>query len=388
MISNFKENIAIIHDWFSGEFTGGAEKVFNEIEEIIIQSNSYYEIFSLVNHLDKNQNLNKKKIINTSFIQKLPFSKKHFHKYLPLFPLAIEQFDLREYNLIISSSHAVAKGVITTPDQLHISYIHTPMRYAWDQMNVYLMNSSYKKFKINYILGLILQNLRQWDYISSSRIDKLIANSNFTSRRIKKYWGRDSKVLYPPVDTKKFSPTKNRGQFYLSVSRLVPNKRVDILIKAFNALNLPLIIIGDGPEKKSLKEMAKNNIKFTGFIDDKAVKKLMEECRAFVYAGIEDFGIAPVEAMAAGAPVIAYGKAGILDTVNCITSASTNPTGLLYKNQSYETLRDCVNYFEEKKMWKNFSGETLNNWSQKFSKDNFRKKFTSYIEEYLSQINF
>ena len=388
MISNFKENIAIIHDWFSGEFTGGAEKVFNEIEEIIIQSNSYYEIFSLVNHLDKNQNLNKKKFINTSFIQKLPFSKKHFHKYLPLFPLAIEQFDLREYNLIISSSHAVAKGVITTPDQLHISYIHTPMRYAWDQMNVYLMNSSYKKFKINYILGLILQNLRQWDYISSSRIDKLIANSNFTSRRIKKYWGRDSKVLYPPVDTKKFSPTKNRGQFYLSVSRLVPNKRVDILIKAFNVLNLPLIIIGDGPEKKSLKEMAKNNIKFTGFIDDKAVKKLMEECRAFVYAGIEDFGIAPVEAMAAGAPVIAYGKAGILDTVNCITSASTNPTGLLYKNQSYETLRDCVNYFEEKKMWKNFSGETLNNWSQKFSKDNFRKKFTSYIEEYLSQINF
>ena len=191
MISNFKENIAIIHDWFSGEFTGGAEKVFNEIEEIIIQSNSYYEIFSLVNHLDKNQNLNKKKFINTSFIQKLPFSKKHFHKYLPLFPLAIEQFDLREYNLIISSSHAVAKGVITTPDQLHISYIHTPMRYAWDQMNVYLINSSYKKFKIDYILGIILQNLRQWDYISSSRIDKLIANSNFTSSRIKKYWGTD-----------------------------------------------------------------------------------------------------------------------------------------------------------------------------------------------------
>jgi len=388
MISNFKGNIAIIHDWFSGEFTGGSEKVFNEIEEIIIQSNSYYEIFSLVNHLDKNQNLNKKKFINTSFIQKLPFSKKHFHKYLPLFPLAIEQFDLREYNLIISSSHAVAKGVITSPDQLHISYIHTPMRYAWDQMNVYLMNSSYKKFKINFILGLILQNLRQWDYISSSRIDKLIANSNFTSRRIKKYWGRDSKVLHPPVDTKNFSPNKNRGQFYLSVSRLVPNKRVDILIKAFNALNLPLIIVGDGPEKKNLKEIAKNNIKFTGVIDDKAVKKLMEECRAFVYAGIEDFGIAPVEAMAAGAPVIAYGKAGILDTVNCITSKSNNPTGLIYKTQSYETLRDCISYFEEKKMWQNFSSENLNNWSQKFSKDNFRKKFTSHIEEYLSQFNF
>lgn len=388
MISNYKGNIAIIHDWFSGEFTGGSEKVFNEIEKIIIENNSYYAIFSLVNHLDKNYNLNKKIFINTSFIQNLPFSKKHFHKYLPLFPLAIEQFDLREYNLIISSSHSVAKGVITSPDQLHISYIHTPMRYAWDQMNVYLKNSSYKKFRINFILEVILQNLRQWDYISSSRIDKLIANSNFTSRRIKKYWGRDSEVIHPPVDTKKFSPTKNRGRFYLSVSRLVANKRVDILIKAFNALNLPLIIVGDGPEKKSLKEIAKNNIKFTGFIDNNELKKLMEECRAFVYAGIEDFGIAPVEAMAAGAPVIAYGKAGILDTVNCITSTTNNPTGLIYKTQSYQTLRDCINYFEEKKLWKDFSSESLNNWSQKFSKDNFRKKFTFYIDEYLSKFNY
>ena len=386
MISNFKGNIAIIHDWFSGEFTGGSEKVFNEIEEIIIQSNSYYEIFSLVNHLDKNQNLNKKKFINTSFIQKLPFSKKHFHKYLPLFPLAIEQFDLREYNLIISSSHAVAKGVITSPDQLHISYIHTPMRYAWDQMNVYLMNSSYKKFKINFILGLILQNLRQWDYISSSRIDKLIANSNFTSRRIKKYWGRDSKVLHPPVDTKNFSPNKNRGQFYLSVSRLVPNKRVDILIKAFNALNLPLIIVGDGPEKKNLKEIAKNNIKFTGVIDDKAVKKLMEECRAFVYAGTEDFGIAPVEAMAAGSPVIGLAKGGLLDTVNCINTCSENYTGLLFKSNEINTIKDCIEYFEDKKIWKRFNPEELNNWASGFSEEKFSKKIINFIDEKRSKI--
>ena len=383
MRSNYKGNIAIIHDWFSGEFTGGSEKVFNEIEKIIIENNSYYEIFSLVNHLDKNHNLNKKKFINTSFIQNLPFSKKHFHKYLPLFPLAIEQFDLREYNLIISSSHAVAKGVITSPDQLHISYIHTPMRYAWDQMNVYLKNSSYKKFRINFILGVILQNLRQWDYISSARIDKLIANSNFTSRRIKKYWGRDSEVLHPPVDTKKFSPTKSRGRFYLSVSRLVPNKRVDILIKAFNALNLPLIIVGDGPEKKSLKEIAKNNIKFTGVLDNNELKKLMEECRAFVYAGIEDFGIAPVEAMAAGAPVIAYGKAGILDTVNCVSSKNKIPTGLLFNNQSDRDLMECINFFEEKKLWLEFSSEDINLWSKNFSIDNFKTKFSNFINKSL-----
>ena len=145
MLSNYKGNIAIIHDWFSGEFTGGAEKVFKEIEKVVIENNSYYEIFCLVNHLNKNHNFNKGKIINTSLIQNLPFSEKHFHKYLPLFPLAIEQFDLRDFELIISSSHAVAKGVITSPDQLHISYIHSPMRYAWDQMNTYLKNSSYGK---------------------------------------------------------------------------------------------------------------------------------------------------------------------------------------------------------------------------------------------------
>ena len=171
MLSNYKGNVAIIHDWFSGEFKGGAEKVLKEIEQIILENKSYYEIYCLVNHLNKKHTFNQGKIINTSFIQNLPFSKKHFHKYLPLFPLAIEQLDLREFDLIISSSHAVAKGVITSPDQLHISYIHSPMRYAWDQMHVYLDSSSYMKSKINIILRIILQDLRKWDYLSSVRID-------------------------------------------------------------------------------------------------------------------------------------------------------------------------------------------------------------------------
>jgi len=326
MLAKYKGNVAIVHDWFSGEFKGGAEKVFNQIEELIIENKFYYEIFSLVNHLDKNHDLNKRKFINTSFIQNLPFSKKHFHKYLPLLPLAIEQFDLREYDLIISSSHAVAKGVITSPDQLHISYIHSPMRYAWDQMNTYLENSSYKKLGINLLLRVMLHNLRKWDYLSSVRIDKLVANSNFTAKRIKKYWGRSSSVIHPPVDIERFSPKKSRDDFYLSVSRLVPNKRIDLLVKAFNQLDLPLIIVGDGPEKKQLMKIAKENIIFLNYQDDFVVKELMEKCRAFVYAGIEDFGIAPVEAMAAGAPIIALGKAGILDTVQCINSNSKFPT--------------------------------------------------------------
>ena len=385
MMYNCKGNIAIIQDWFSEEFKGGSEKVFNEIEKIIIENNSYYEIFSLVNHLDKNQNLNSQKCINTSFIQNLPFSKKHFHKYLPLFPLAIEQFDLRKYDLIISSSHSVAKGVITAPDQLHISYIHSPMRYAWDQMQIYLNSSPYKKFRINWLLRIILQDLRKWDYLSSVRIDKLVSNSNFTAKRIKKYWGRNSSVIHPPVDVDKFSPKESRSDFYLSVSRLVPNKRIDLLIKAFNQLDLPLIIVGNGPEKKKLMKIANNNIIFLNYQTDFEIKKLMESCRAFVYAGIEDFGIAPVEAMAAGAPIVAFKKAGILDTVKCINSKNKISTGLLFNEQSHQTLRDCIQYFEEKKLWLEFSNEDINLWAQNFSIKNFKNKFSNFIDKSLSE---
>ena len=379
MLSNYKGNIAIIHDWFSGEFKGGAEKVLKEIEQIILENKSYYEIYCLVNHLNKKHTFNKGKIINTSFIQNLPFSKKHFHKYLPLFPLAIEQLDLREFDLIISSSHAVAKGVITSPDQLHISYIHSPMRYAWDQMHVYLESSSYMKSKINILLRIILQDLRKWDYLSSVRIDKLVSNSNFTAKRIKKYWGRNSSVIHPPVDTKKFSPRKSRSDFYLSVSRLVPNKRIDLLVKAFNQLDFPLIIVGSGPEKKKLMKISKNNISFLNYQDDLSIKNLMETCRAFVYTGIEDFGIAPVEAMAAGAPIIAFKKGGILDTVKCINSEAKIATGILFDEQNEKVIRDCINYFEEKKLWLKFSNEDIHLWAQNFSINIFKKKFANLI---------
>ena len=214
--SNIK--VALIHDWLSKDYRGGAEKVLKEIENILSKKNLNHDLYTLVNHLDKesSKESNKQKIF-TSLIQNLPFSKKHFHKYLPLFPFAIEQFDLDQYNLVISSSHSVAKGVITSPDQLHISYIHSPMRYAWDQMNIYLNKSSYKKLRLTILLRLILQSLRKWDYISSVRVDKFIANSSFTAKRIKKYWGRDSKIIYPPVNTNYFFPNENRGEFYLSV---------------------------------------------------------------------------------------------------------------------------------------------------------------------------
>ncbi len=386
MVIDNNIKIALVHDWLSKDYKGGAEKVLKEIGVVLSKKDLNYDLYTLVNHLDKEnfKELNQQKIF-TSIIQNLPFSKKHFHKYLPLFPFAIEQFDLDAYNLVLSSSHSVAKGVITSPDQLHISYIHSPMRYAWDQMHIYLNQSSYKKVRLTLFLRLILQSLRKWDYISSVRVDKFIANSSFTAKRIKKYWGRESEIIHPPVNTNYFLPNENRGDFYLSVSRLVPNKRVDLLVKAFNKIDFPLIIVGEGPEKKDLQIIANKNIKFLGFQKDFEIKKLMENCRAFLYAGIEDFGIAPVEAMAAGAPIIAYGKAGILDTVNCITSNSKNPTGIIYKDQSPDALKECVQYFEDKKIWQKFSNFEINSWSQKFGVEKFHKKFTSFINQSFSE---
>ena len=378
--------IALVHDWLSKDYKGGAEKVLKEIGLVLSKKDLNYDLYTLVNHIDKEnfKELNQQKIF-TSIIQNLPFSKKHFHKYLPLFPFAIEQFNLDKYNLVLSSSHSVAKGVITSPDQLHISYIHSPMRYAWDQMHIYLNQSSYKKLRLTILLRLILQSLRKWDYISSVRVDKFIANSSFTARRIKKYWGRESKIIHPPVNTNYFFPNDNRGEFYLSVSRLVPNKRVDLLVKAFNKLDYPVIIVGEGPEKNDLKKIANKNIKFLGFQKDSEIKILMENCRAFLYAGIEDFGIAPVEAMAAGAPIIAYGKAGILDTVNCITSKHEIPTGVIFKDQSQDALKECVQYFEEKKVWEKFSNVNINLWAQNFGVEIFQKKLNSFISQSLAE---
>ena len=381
-------NIALVHDWFLKKSLGGAEKVTQTLDDYLSNKFSTPDIFSLTENItDSSYNIFKNRKINTSFIQKLPFGRSNVQKYLPLIPLAIEQIDLGKYDLIISSSHIAAKGVLTSPDQLHISYVHTPMRYAWDQMNTYINNSSFKKYGLEIPLRYILFKLREWDYISGKRPDYLIANSTFTSRRISKYWGLDSTIINPPVETKRFKFSNSRENFYLSVNRLVPNKRVDLLIKAFNKLRLPLIIIGDGPDKNFLKKISRENIKFYGNCSNKVTEQLLSKCRAFVYAGIEDFGIAPVEAMASGAPVIAYGKGGLLDTVNCLSNPSPDKisTGILFKKQSSEDIVDTVSWFEDKKIWKNFNAQDLNHFSQKFNPENFELKIGKYITNKLNK---
>ena len=374
-------NIALVHEWFTPRSAGGAENVVRVIDDLLSEISSQPDLFSLVNgeNILKNSWLFKRKV-KTSFIQKLPFGISHVQQYLPLLPFAIEQIDLEGYPLVISSSHLVAKGVLTSPDQLHISYVHTPVRYAWDQMNIYLKRSFLRRIGLGPLIRWQLHTLRQWDQLSSSRVDYLLANSNFTAKRIWKYWRRRSEVLHPPVNVNRFEWNKPREDFYLSVCRLVPNKRVDLVVRAFNKLKLPLVVVGDGVEKAHLKNLAGPTVQILGFQSQENIQKLMSKCRAFVYAGIEDFGIAPVEAMASGAPVIAFGKGGILDTVKCFNSNSDKgATGLLFHDQTVKSLVEAIEFFKEKQLWRDLKSELIRDWSNSFSQDSFKKRFEKII---------
>jgi len=380
-------NIALVHEWFNPKSSGGAENVVQVIDDLLTEIASQPQLFALVNE----ENLLKSswlfnRNVRTSFIQKLPFGISRVQQYLPLLPFAIEQLELEKYQLVISSSHLVAKGILTSPDQLHISYVHTPVRYAWDQMNIYLKRSFLRRIGLGPLIRWQLHSLRQWDQISSSRIDYLLANSNFTAKRIWKYWRRRSEVLHPPVNVNRFEWDKPREEFYLSVCRLVPNKRVDLLIRAFNRLKLPLMIVGDGVEKAYLKDLAGPTVQILGYQSMEEIENLMSKCRAFVYAGIEDFGIAPVEAMASGAPVIAFGKGGVLDTVKCFNSNSDKgATGLLFPSQTVNSLVEAIEFFKEKQLWRDLNPELIRDWANSFSHDSFKSRFEKSINRAWGQ---
>ena len=380
-------DIALVHEWFNPRSSGGAENVVQAIDDLLTEKKSQPDLFSLVNE----ENLLKSswlfnRQVRTSFIQQLPFGVAHVQKYLPLLPFAIEQLDLEGYPLIISSSHLVAKGILTSPDQLHISYVHTPVRYAWDQMNIYLQRSFFRRIGLGPLIRWQLHVLRQWDQVSSLRIDYLLANSNFTAKRIWKYWRRHSEVLHPPVNVNRFEWNKPREDFYLSVCRLVPNKRVDLLVRAFNRLKLPLIVVGDGVEKTYLQNLAGPTVQILGFQSMEKIENLMSQCRAFVYAGIEDFGIAPVEAMASGAPVIAFGKGGVLDTVKCFKSnTAKEATGLLFSDQTVNSLVGAIEFFKEKQLWKNLNPELIRYWANSFSQDSFKFRLEKTINRVWSE---
>ncbi len=380
------KNVAVVHEWFSSRSQGGSENVVKSIDATLNSQSITPELFSLVDSLSDIPSswlFNRK--INTSFIQNLPFGRTHVQQYLPLLPYAIEQLDVSRYQLVISSNHLVAKGVITSPDQLHVSYVHTPVRYAWDQMHAYLRRSSLARKGLGPCIRYLLHELRKWDHLSATRVDRLLANSRFTARRISKFWGRDSTVLHPPVDVNRFKWESPREDTYLCLCRLVSYKRVDLVVEAFNRLNLPLVVVGDGPERDYLEGLAGPSVCFLGNQTDAQVQDLMAQCRAFVYAAIEDFGIAPVEAMASGAPVIGLGRGGLLDTVSCLAKGHSCPTGVLFAEQTVEAIVEAVSWFEESRLWTNFPAERLRLWAENFRPEAFSLKLETALSVFWSQ---
>ncbi|WP_029522921.1 glycosyltransferase family 4 protein [Persephonella sp. KM09-Lau-8] len=360
--------IALVHDWLTT--IAGAEKVLEAIYEIYPA-----DIYTLV----KDENNLKDTIfevakIETSFIQKLPKAKIKYRNYLPLFPIAIEQFNLSNYDVIISSSHAVAKGVLTNPNQLHISYIHTPIRYAWDLYHQYLKESNLNKGIKGWIAKYFLHKIRIWDYTTANRPDYYVANSKYIAKRIKKIYGKESTVIYPPVDVDKFELYTKKENFYLTASRMVPYKKIDLIVEAFSKMpDKKLVVIGDGPDFDKIKKKASKNVELLGYQPFDILKDYMRRAKAFIFAAEEDFGIAPVEAQACGTPVIAFGKGGVTETV------IENETGIFFYKQAVDNLVDAIKNFE--KLEDNFDFKEIRRNAERFSKKRFKEEFKSFVEK-------
>lgn len=387
---------AIIHDWLVTY--AGAERALEQIIAIFPES----DLYSLVDFLpDHERTFLAQKKAGTSFIQALPFAKKKYRSYLPFMPLAIEQFDLSAYDLIISSSHAVAKGVLTNSNQLHVCYCYTPMRYAWDLHHQYLREAGLNSGLKGMLAKLVLHYMRIWDYASSNRVDHFAAISQYIAGRIRKIYGRNATVIYPPVDIETFIPCSQKDEFYLTASRMVPYKKVDLIVEAFSQMpEKRLIVIGDGPDLKKVKSKAASNIELIGYQPTSVLKDYLQKAKAFVYAAEEDFGILPVEAQACGTPVIAYGKGGILETVIplriipdsdirgralCKTQGEKQsaPTGVFFHEQTVSSLLSAVSEFEA--VSNSFNSLAIRRNAERFSKDRFKKEFKGFIDKSISE---
>jgi len=365
--------VAIVHDWLTT--WAGAEKALAELLACYPQA----EIFTTVNFLPKGEiPCLVGRTIHTSFIQKLPGAKKHYRRYLPLMPLAIEQFDLKGFDLILSSSHAVAKGVISGPGALHICYCYSPMRYAWDMQHQYLRQSGNAQGLVSWLMRWQLHRLRQWDYISAQRVDHFIAISHYIERRIETFYRREAAVIYPPVAVEKFRHDRPREAFYLTASRMVPYKRIDLIVEAFTQTpERQLVVIGDGPDFKQLKEKAGPNITLLGFQPDSVLIDYLERAQAFIFMAEEDFGILPVEAQAAGAPVIGYGVGGLKETI------VNGVTGLHVAEQSASALLTSLAHFETRRQEDPtaYAPEACAQQAKHFERSVFSNEITTFIAQ-------
>lgn len=367
-------NIAVVADWLVTY--AGAERVLCEMLKTV----PHADLFAVIDFID--ETTRKKyfqgKLAQTTFIQHLPFSQKKYRNYLPLMPLAIEQLDVSKYDVVISSSHAVAKGILTGPDQLHISYVHSPIRYAWDLQHQYLNELNLNKGIKSLIIRWLLHKIRMWDYRTSNGVDHFVANSKFIARRIKKVYGRDADVIYPPVNTDMFQPKDNKDDYYVTASRMVPYKKIDLIVESFSHMkDKKLVVIGDGPDMEKIKAKASSNIEILGYQNNDVMQEYMRNAKAFVFAAEEDFGITPVEAQACGTPIIAFGKGGALETV--VGKNAENPTGVFFEEQKIESVVTAVNSFEREQHI--YTPENCRLNALKFSTDRFNQEFSKYIED-------
>jgi len=369
--------VAIVHDWLV--VSGGAEKVLEQMIACFPQA----DIFSLVDFLE-DRSIVHNKPVKTSFIQRLPYAEKKYRGYLPLMPLAIEQFDLSSYDLILSSSHAVAKGVLVGPDQTHVSYVHSPIRYAWDLQHQYLREARLERGPRSWVARMLLHYLRNWDARSANGVDRIIANSQFVARRIMKSYRRESAVIAPPVDVQAFEVGSEKGDFYLTASRMVPYKRIDMIVEAFASMpDRKLVVIGDGPQMDLVRAKATPNVSVLGYQTFDVLKDHMQRAKAFVYAAEEDFGIAIVEAQACGTPVIAFGKGGALESV--VPLGMPGATGIHFPQQTAASLCDAVERFEDSPHA--FSAQACRKNAERFSAADFRRKFIVEVLNTMAKAN-
>lgn len=361
--------VAIIHDWLTG--MRGGEKVLEVFCELYPDA----DLFTLIYVPGSTSSIIESMNIKTSYLQKIPGIAKRYRSFLPLFPHAIEGFDLRGYDLVLSSSHCVAKGIIPPPTALHISYIYTPMRYVWDMSQEYFGRGKTGRLK-RIAVGIIAHYIRMWDVTSSSRVDRFVAISKHVADRVEKYYRREADVIYPPVDCDKFVLSEKIEDFYLIVSAFAPYKRVDLAIKAFNKLEIPLKIIGSGQEERELRRIAGRNIEFLGQQDDSVLREYYSRCKALIFPGEEDFGIVPLEAMASGRPVIAYGKGGALETVR---GSGDKPTGVFFFEQTPDALIAAVKTFEDNQG--RFNPSDIRNHALKFDRELFKERIKTFMSE-------
>lgn len=369
--------VAIVHEWFVD--WAGSETVVEQMLLCFPEA----DLFALADFLpDSDRDRLQGKRARTTFVQRLPFASRGVWRYLPLLPIAIEQLDLRGYDLVVSSAHAVAKGVLVQPDQVHVSYVHSPMRYAWDMQQEYLEASRLDRGVRGALARMMLHYLRLWDARTANGVDAFAANSRFVARRIWRTYRREAAVIYPPVDVDYYAQRSAKEDFYLAASRMVPYKRLDVVVRAFASTpTRRLVVIGSGPEEARLRRTATPNVEFLGQVPRDQLRDMLQKAKAFVFPALEDFGILPVEAQACGTPVIAFGRGGALETV--VGTDREEPTGLFFASQEPDAIRSALDQFEHEA--DRFTPSACRANAMRFSKAAFRQHFGQFALEAIRQ---